>query len=223
MSIQKHYYLMVDTETCGDLENAYVYDLGMAIVDRKGKVYAKYSFVIHEVFYGMPDLMATAYYSSKLPQYFEDIATGKRTLVSFWLARKIAHALIKKWNCVAVVAHNARFDYNALNNTTTALGNGKTKMYFFPKIPIWCTLTMAKQIYYNRPVYRKFCTENNYLRKDGAPRLTAEILYRFITGNNDFVESHTGLEDVMIEKEILTHILRQHKKIRRTYYIERGK
>ena len=48
--IQKHYYLMVDTETCGGLENPYVYDLGMAIVDRKGKVYAKYSFVIAEVF-----------------------------------------------------------------------------------------------------------------------------------------------------------------------------
>ena len=51
---------MVDTETCGDLETPYVYDLGMAIVDRKGKVYAKYSFVIAEVFYGMADLMKTA-------------------------------------------------------------------------------------------------------------------------------------------------------------------
>ena len=53
------------------------------------------------------------------------------------------------------------------------------------------------------------------------PRLTAEILYRFITHDKTFKESHTGLEDVMIEKEILVHILRQHKKIRRTYYRER--
>ena len=37
MGIPKHFYLMVDTETCGDLENPYVYDLGMAIIDRKGK------------------------------------------------------------------------------------------------------------------------------------------------------------------------------------------
>ena len=222
MSIPKHFYLMVDTETCGTLDNAYVYDLGMAIVDRKGKVYAKYSFVIHEVFYGMSELMATAYYSNKLPQYFEDIATGKRTLVSFWLALKIAHALIKKWNCVAVVAHNAQFDFNALNNTATALGNGTTKLYFFPKIPIWCTLTMARQIYPNRPTYKRFCKENGYLCSNGTPRLSAEILYRFISGNNEFIESHTGLEDVLIEKEILTHILRQHKKIRKTYYKEKG-
>lgn len=221
MSIAKHFYLMVDTETCGDLENAYVYDLGMAIVDRKSRVYARYSFVIHEVFYGMPELMKTAYYSNKLPQYFEDIATGKRKVVSFWMARKIARALIEKWNCVAVVAHNARFDYNALNHTATALGNGFTEINFFPKIPIWCTLTMARQIYLKKPTYKKYCQENNYLCKNGTPRLTAEILYRFITQNDNFVESHTGLEDVMIEKEILSHILRQHKKIVKTYYRER--
>ena len=221
MSIPKHYYLMVDTETCGGVDNPLVYDLGMAVIDRKGKVYAKYSFVIHEVFYGMPELMATAYYRNKLPQYFEGIVTGKRTLVSFWLARKIANALIEKWGCVAVVAHNARFDYNALNNTTTVLGNG-AKMYFFSKIPIWCTLAMARQIYPRRPTYGEFCSKNGYLCKDGTPRLTAEILYRFISGDNTFVESHTGLEDVMIEKEILAHILRQHKKIRKTYYKERG-
>jgi hypothetical protein len=34
------------------------------------------------------------------------------------------------------------------------------------------------------------------------PRLTAEVLYRYITGDNSFIESHTGLEDVTIEKEI---------------------
>lgn len=220
MSIPKHFYLMVDTETCGTIDNAYVYDLGMAIVDRHGRVYAKYSFIINEVFYGMPELMATSYYSNKLPQYFEDIAMGRRKVVGFWFARAIAHALIEKWNCVAVVAHNARFDYNALNNTATALGNGITKMYFFPKIPIWCTLTMARQIYPNRPTYRNFCDKHKYYTANGQPRLTAEILYRFITGDNDFIESHTGLEDVMIEKEILVHILRQHKKIRKTYYNE---
>ena len=47
-----------------------------------------------------------------------------------------------------------------------------------------------------------FCTENGYVLKNGSPRLTAEILYRYISGQNDFEEEHTGLADVMIEKEI---------------------
>ena len=83
------------------------------------------------------------------------------------------------------------------------------------------TLQMAKQIYAKRPTYIDYCKENGYLCKNGTPRLTAEILYRFIMRDKTFTESHTGLEDVMIEKEILVHILRQHKKIRRTYYCER--
>ena len=220
MGIPKHYYLMVDTETCGGLENPYVYDLGMAIVDRKGKVYAKYSFVIAEVFYGMADLMQTAYYAEKIPMYKEDIKSGKRKVIDFYTANRVARELIKRWNVTAVVAHNTRFDNNALNNTATFL-NGK-KSYFFPYgIPLWCTLAMAKQIYAKRPTYIDYCKENGYLCKNGTPRLTAEILYRFIMRDKTFTESHTGLEDVMIEKEILVHILRQHKKIRRTYYCER--
>ena len=104
---------MVDTETCGDLEKPYVYDLGMAIVDRKGKVYAQYSFVIADIFYGMADLMQTAYYAEKIPMYKEDIKNGKRKVIDFFTANRVARELIKRWNVTAVVAHNARFDNNA--------------------------------------------------------------------------------------------------------------
>lgn len=220
MSIPKHYYLMIDTEFCHDKEESYVYDLGMVVTDRKGKIYAKYSFIIYEVLYGMHHLMKTAYYLKKLQRYYEDINIGKRKVVTFALAKKITHALIEKYNITAIIAYNARCDYSALNNTATLLE--KKKSYFFPyNIPIWCTFTMATQLYKNRPCYIDFCKENNYLCKNGTPKLTAEILYRFISRDNSFIESHTGLEDVMIEKEILMHIIRQHKKIRRTYYIEK--
>ena len=50
---------------------------------------------------------------------------------------------------------------------------------------------------------RRFCYENDYLTKKGQRRYTAEILYRFMNGQNDFEEVHKGLDDVMIEKEIL--------------------
>jgi hypothetical protein len=47
--------------------------------------------------------------------------------------------------------------------------------------------------------------------KTPRPRLTAEILYRYITGNLEFVESHTGLEDVDIERQILAYCFAKHK------------
>ena len=37
-------------------------------------------------------------------------------------------------------------------------------------------------------------------------------------GNNDFVESHTGLEDVLIEKEIFAKCMAQHKKMRKNVW-----
>ena len=40
-------------------------------------------------------------------------------------------------------------------------------------------------------------------------KLTAEILYRYISGKQDFVEAHTGLEDVQIEKEIFAECWRR--------------
>ena len=222
MGIPKHYYLMIDTETCGTLENPLVYDFGIAVIDRKGNIYQRFSFIIKEVFYDMHEKMQTAYYKEKLPQYYDDISRGKRRIVSFWTAKKIIQLLFEKWNIIAVIAHNARFDYNALNNTCTILNNSEKKCYFFPfKTPIWCTFTMAQQIYKNRPTYKKYCEDNNYICKNGQVRLTAEVLYRFITNTEDFQEKHTALEDVQIEVEIFKHIMRQHKKIRKTYYIEK--
>jgi hypothetical protein len=41
------------------------------------------------------------------------------------------------------------------------------------------------------------------------PRKTAEILWRFLTGNNEFEEQHTGWEDVKIESEIFMECLRR--------------
>ena len=62
------------------------------------------------------------------------------------------------------------------------------------------------------------CQENGYVLKNGQPRKTAEILWRFISGNNDFEESHTGLEDVLIEAEIMFYCFRQHKPMRKALF-----
>jgi DNA polymerase III epsilon subunit-like protein len=219
--MQKHYYLMVDTETCGTLENGYVYDLGMAVVDRHGTVYESYSYVIYEVYVGMAELMKTAYYANKLPQYEEDLKTGRRKMVKFSTAHKKMWELLKKYNIVAVVAHNARFDTHQLNNTTSTIY--KRKATFFPyNLPVWCTLTMAKQTICKQKTYINWCRENNYMTSNNQVRATAEILYRYITGDDNFVESHTGLEDVLIENKIFNKILRQHKAMRRTYYKPRA-
>ena len=53
------------------------------------------------------------------------------------------------------------------------------------------------------------------------PQLKAEVLYRYISGNNEFIESHTGLEDVLIEKEIFAYCVKQKKAMRRKLFEEK--
>ena len=223
MDKRKHYIIVADTETCNgiadgdklDLSNSLVYDLGFAVVDKKGQVYETHSYIIREVFYGMSDVMKSAYYASKIPQYKEDIANGKRQVVSLFEARKALLAAMKKYNTTTIAAHNARFDLNALNTTVRYLTKSKYR-YFFPyNVEFWDTLKMSRQTIGKQKGYRLFCEMNGYMTKHKVPqvRLTAEILHRYLTGNSEFVESHTGLEDVLIEKDILAHCLRQHKKM----------
>ena len=75
---------------------------------------------------------------------------------------------------------------------------------------------MAEDTICKQKSYIYFCEKNDYLRKNGKPRATAEILYRYMTDDNDFIESHTGLEDVLIEKEIFVRCMRQHKPMRKS-------
>lgn len=62
---------------------------------------------------------------------------------------------------------------------------------------------MARKVLKKNDEYGKFCHENNYLTSRNCRKYTAEVLYRFISGDNNFVEEHKGLEDVLIEKEIM--------------------
>ena len=79
-------------------------------------------------------------------------------------------------------------------------------------------MKMAQDVICQMPTYKTFCQENGYTLPNGACRKTAEILYRFISGKEDFEESHTGLEDVLIEAEIMFYCFRQHKPMRKLLF-----
>jgi hypothetical protein len=218
-----NYRIVIDTETCPldkDFEgvsayNMFVYDVGYAIIDKRGNVYRSRSFVNADVYLGEKELMKSAYYAKKIPQYEKDLHAGTRKLASMATIRKTLIADMQEYNVKEIYAHNMRFDYGSLNNTQRYLTKSRYRFFFPYGVEICDTLRMARDVLGSMPTYRKFCEENGYLTKTGHARMTAEIIYRFITGENDFKESHTGLEDVMIEKDILAYCFRQHKKMNR--------
>lgn len=220
---RKKYGIIIDTETTNGLEFPLVYDIGWQVIDSHGNKYIERSYMNADIFIGYADLMQSAYYSDKIPQYWQDIKTGKRVLTSMYKIRRQLLADCQLYNCKFICAHNARFDYKALNMTQRYITKSEHR-YFMPYgLEWWDTLAMAKSILSNRHSYLKFCQQNNtiingvnsHLTKSGKPRFTAEIIYQYISSNPDFVESHTGLEDVDIERQILAWCRRQHKKIKK--------
>ena len=121
-------------------------------------------------------------------------------------------------------AHNASFDLRALNTTYRYITKSKYRYFFRWGTEIWDTLKMSQDTICKQKSYIEYCKRNGYMTKHKTPRprATAEILYRYLTGNENFNESHTGLEDVLIEKEILKHCFRQHKKMRKNVFEKRA-
>ena len=222
---RRHIYgIVLDTETANtiqdehglDMSNVLFYDLGFQLVDSHGRTYGKkFSFVNSDIFTHEAELMQSAYYAKKIPQYRADLASGKRILANTYEIRKVLCELVAEYDCKFVCAHNARFDYNSLNNTQRWTTKSRFR-YFLPYgLEWWDTLKMARSVMGKMPTYQRFCAENGYTTKTGKPRFTAEICYRFITKDTSFKESHTGLEDVEIETEILRYCHRQHKAMKK--------
>ena len=225
-----NYRLVIDTETCPldkkcsevKSDNMWVYDCGWAIVDKKGNVYKTRSFVNADIFLREKNLMQSAYYANKIPKYCKDIQEGKRILTSWYIIRQVLLRDIQEYNISEIYAHNMRFDYGAINNTQRWLTKSKYRQ-FFPKDIIICdTLKMARNVIGKMPTYKRFCEENGYITKNNQLRFSAEILYRFISKDNSFREAHTGLEDVLIEKEILAYCYKQHKKMNKVMWVIGG-
>ena len=215
MDRRKTYYLTIDTETCNDMDDPLVYDIGGAIHDRKGNVEEAFSFVIYETFIGMSDVMTSAYYADKIENYWDDINNGLRKIVQYKTAKAHIKELCDKYNVRAIIAHNMRFDYKATATTQRYLTKSKYR-YFLPYgIELWDTMKMAADTICKEWGYRTWCEMNGYTTKNGRPRKSAEVLYKYISGEHNFIESHTGLEDVMIEKEIFVACMSKHKKMTR--------
>ena len=199
--------IVFDTETTNTMDDPFVYDIGWAVIDLEGNIYETASFVNADVFLD-DDLMKEAYFAEKIPAYWEQIKAGTRKLAKFKTIKRALADCVKRHNIKIMAAHNARFDYRSTSRTQRYLTSSKYR-YFLPYgVEIWDTLKMARQAFKCED-YDTFCYENGYLTKKGQKRYTAEILYRFLSGDNDFIESHTGLEDVMIEKEILCECVRR--------------
>lgn len=208
-------FIVLDTETCNTIEQPLPYDIGWAVCDKKGRIYAERSYVISEIFLGMRDVMKSAYYANKIPKYWEDIKAGTRIVAGMWEIRRQLVADMKQYKTNIVCAYNMGFDKRALNNLMRYVSKS-WKRWFFPfGTEYQCIWSMACDCILNRTSYIKFAVQNGLISEADNIQTSAECAFKYITKDIDFMEEHTGLEDVRIEVAIMAECYRQHQKMQK--------
>lgn len=213
MSRTKEMLMVLDTETTNTIEQPLPYDIGWAICDRQGNIYAERSFVVAEVFLDMKDLMQSAYYAEKIPNYWEDIKRGNRQIKPMWSIRRQMIDDLKTYKIKKVGAYNMAFDKRALNNLIRYISKSWKRWWFPFGVEFFCIWNMACQVLMNRTTYINFAERNGYISEKDNILTNAEKCYQYVKNKIDFEESHTGLEDVKIEVEIMAECYRTHKKL----------
>ena len=218
MARKKEMYLVIDTETCNTLEQPMPYDIGYAITDRYGNIALERSFVVAEMFLDRKDLMQSAYFAEKIPMYWEDIKNGKRVVKSIFNIRKQIHADMKEFGVKKVGAYNMGFDKRALNNIIRYCSKSLIRWFFPFGTEYFCIWNMACQVLLNSTSYVKFAIQNGLQSEKGNLLTSAESCYKWLKNKVNFIEEHTGLEDVRIEVEIMAKCFSTHRKMDKSIY-----
>ncbi len=216
---KNQYAIVLDTETANSINFPLPYDLGFFIIKlATGEILERVSLCIYEIYVGQKEMMQSAYYAEKLPQYEVELKNGERKLVRLYTAKKLIANKMQEYNTNLVYAYNMNFDKRALNNDQRFTTNNRYR-YFFPKdTEFRCIWHMACQVLMARPSYIKFALANNFVSAKGNILTNAECCYRYITKDPYFKEEHKGIDDVEIETEILKACKRQHKKMNQIPY-----
>lgn len=212
-------FVVIDTETAptvnhGDNqahpETSLVYDFGYIIADNNGHIYVERSFIIAETFCNT-NLMNSAYYANKLPQYKQGMG-DEWQVVSFLEAYRTFKDDCKQYNVKTIWAYNVLFDEIALNNTIKTYSNGFLnwfKPYGMKYRDIWSEVGFT---ICNTKKYVNWAIEQGFTTSSGNPSTSAENVYRYMIGDEEYIERHTALEDCYIELELLLKAKRYHKK-----------
>lgn len=79
----------------------------------------------------------------------------------------------------------------------------------FPICDLW---GLACEKLLDNELYKKFCLDNNRVTNSVQYfSTTAECAFQYLMKNNEFIESHTALDDAIIESRILSKLLKRGK------------
>lgn len=195
--------LVLDVETTlGKGENQIIFDIGWTITEASNeKKVLHRSYLVKEIFLDIK-MMERAYYFEKFPSYIIALAEQKTELKGWNEIIQILNQDIQDYNVKELYAYNSNFDKTAIRKTHNILNNGLVKVDY----KIYCLWSLATQTFLGTEKFIKTALANGWVTEKGNIKTSAEVAYKYMTGDYDFIESHTALEDSSIETELLWKI-----------------
>ena len=205
--MKKQIIAVLDTETAS--LNGEVFDFGMVISDRKGNELARYEAIVEEVFNNLA-VMKKAYYFNKVDSFYRpNIRCGRMAVKPWAVICKEVNTLMKKHGVCTVAAYNLAFDKRVIINTGKKY-NGFMAIAKRKQLDLW---RMACEGLLQQKTFKKWATDMGHLSAAGNIKTSAEVAYQYGTGLWEFEESHTALDDSLIEKDLMVRMFGLNKKV----------
>lgn len=192
------------------------YNVGYIVADLYGNVYRKRSFALLPCIWENIISMVNSHSAEEMTkknveEILKDIELPKHKRkyqpISPEKFTDIFTADVQNFKVKRLFAYNVNFDKGSIKRL---LGVEK----FIALNLEYCDIISG--IVYTRLLtkqYVEFCKAHGFITEKGNIMTKAEIVIKYLTGNLDYEEEHTGLADVMDEYLILLTALSAHKKI----------
>lgn len=193
---------IVDTETTG-VEKPFVYNIGWSIYDTEAnEIVYRAEYIVEQVWHNA-ELFTTAYYAEKRDWYIGQMKARKILMKKLgYITQRMYHSF-KEFDVQGAYAYNSPFDERVFNYNCDWF----KVINPFDSVPWFDIRGYVHKVLAFSPSYQQFCKEHELYTDSGNYSTTAEAVYKYITNNTEFVESHTALADVLIELDILKHCI----------------
>ena len=211
-------FLVMDTESTGLGSKAFVFDMGYVISNRKGKIFAERNWLIEEILTD-PRVMLGAFFNPDwrsmmggkiFRHYIPALNANDVSIIKWRDALEILRDDILTFGVDVFSAYNLPFDLGAMNTTHKRVAE---KTLNFSRLDLLCLWEFSCLTVCRSRLFHDVCAQQNnpdahdWISAANNVRTTAEKTYAFISGDYDFIESHTALHDAQIETEILHNLL----------------
>lgn len=193
--------MVFDTETTS-LDKPFCYNVGYQIVSTETcKILVARDYVVEQVWHNLP-LFQSAYYAEKRPIYVARMRAHQAVMDKFgYICRQMARD-IKQFEVEHAYAYNSSFDDKVFTFNCDWYKCSNP----FDTVQIHDIRGYAHKYIVDED-YIAYCEEHQLFTETGNYSTTAEAIYRYISGDDDFNEEHTALRDSVIETDILFYTI----------------